>query len=200
MNAVNFVAQRVQAALAETEGIWTLFTSARNRYGFKVDPLGMEISGYKANPVVFFNHDTEALPIGNIIPSSLTATENAMTARIAFYEGTELGRNVKQAIDANVLRAGSIGFLIKQWEYTDPNADPDEPYVGQDVTITKSELLEYSIVGTPADPMAVVHQSLSKTLAIPTRPALIAPEPRGDNVIDLAQAIAEWTSENTGGN
>jgi HK97 family phage prohead protease len=119
-------------------------TSAKDRQGEIVVSTGMDVGNYMKNPIVLFAHDYASPPVARAI--SLTTSEAGITARFVFPEkGVSVRADEIHALwDAHFLNAVSIGFLPQEWaqDATDP-------------TITKAELLEFSIVPVPANQEAL---------------------------------------------
>lgn len=119
-------------------------TSAKDRQGEIVVSTGMDVGNYMRNPVVLFAHDYASPPVARAI--SLTTSPEGITARFVFPEKGVSARadEIHALWDAHFLNAVSIGFLPQ--EYAQDAADP---------TITKAELLEFSLVPVPANQEAL---------------------------------------------
>lgn len=104
----------------------------------------MDVTQYMRNPVVLFGHDYASPPVARTV--SLTTSESGITARFIFPERGISARadEIHALWDAQFLSAVSVGFIPLEWaqDATDP-------------TITKSELLEFSIVPVPANQEAL---------------------------------------------
>ena len=119
-------------------------TSAKDRQGEIVVSTGMDVGNYMKNPIVLFAHDYAQPPVAKAV--SLTTSPEGITARFVFPEkGVSVRADEIHALwDAHFLNAVSIGFIPQEW------ADgADNP------TITKAELLEFSIVPVPANQEAL---------------------------------------------
>ena len=127
----------------------TIFANKASRDGMVVEPSGMDFSGYGKNPVVLYAHDltgrTQAagLPIGRTRRLVRTA-EGRVRAEFEFLPGDAFADRVRNAWRRGFLRGASMGW----------RAIESRPS-GGGVVITKSELLEWSIVAVPADPDAL---------------------------------------------
>ena len=119
-------------------------TSAKDRQGEVVISTGLDVGNYMRNPIVLFAHDYSAPPVAKAL--SITTSTEGVTARFVFPEkGVSTRADEIHALwDAHFLNAVSIGFIPQEW------ADgADNP------TITKAELLEFSIVPVPANQEAL---------------------------------------------
>ena len=146
-------------------------TSQLARDGHIVDMEGMDLSNYRKNPVVHWQHDP-FMVVG--ISPALDVIGHVLYSLVEFAPAgvSPVADQVCSLVKAGVIRACSIGFEPRESK----PLDPSRPRGGQH--ITKSELLEISFVGVPADPGAlVVARSMSQTRA-PEFFAGLAPVPR----------------------
>lgn len=127
----------------------TIFANGASRDGVVIDPAGMDFSGYGKNPVVLYAHDltgrtqSAGLPIGRTRRLVRTA-DGRLRADFEFLPGDAFADRVRNAWRRGFLRGASIGWRIIESRPSNGN-----------VVVTKSELLEWSIVAVPADPDAV---------------------------------------------
>lgn len=119
-------------------------TATKDRQGEVVLSTGMDTTQYMSNPVVLFGHDYSSPPVARAL--SLTTALEGITARFVFPERgvSPKADEIHSLWDAHFLSAVSIGFIPLEW--AKDTADP---------TITKAELLEFSIVPVPANPEAL---------------------------------------------
>lgn len=120
------------------------------RDGNVVDPRGLSVRLYRANPIVLFSHDPDS-PVGTTTAIGLDGEGN-LAARILFApEGASpLADQICSLTRAGVLAGVSIGFEVDESEPLDPR----HPRGGQ--LVTKSSLLEISVCSVPADAYALV--------------------------------------------
>lgn len=120
-------------------------TADQDRQGEIVSQEGWDLSHYKNNPVVLWGHNYTGLPIG--VTDSIEIKDGKLVAigRFAPESANPFAQQVRRLYDAKILRTTSVGFIAKEMEGN---------------TITKAELLEFSFVPVPANPMAL---SLMKT-------------------------------------
>ncbi|MDX1903794.1 MAG: HK97 family phage prohead protease [Thermonemataceae bacterium] len=132
-----------------------------NRQGTRVLTKGVSLENFKKNPVMFYNHDRERV-IGRWENIRKTA-EGTVLATPVFDVGDDFAKEIKRKYEEGFLKAASIGILV-----TAVSNDPDLMLNGQSwATITKSELLEASIVDIPANANAVkLHFESQQELAL----------------------------------
>jgi HK97 family phage prohead protease len=120
-------------------------TADKDRQGEIVNQEGWDLTHYKNNPVVLWGHNYTGLPIG--VTDSIELKDGKLVAkgRFAPESANPFAQQVRRLYDAKILRTTSVGFIAKEMEGN---------------MITKAELLEFSFVPVPANPMAL---SLMKT-------------------------------------
>ena len=144
----------------------TIFANKASRDGVAVEPAGMDFSGYGKNPVVLYAHDltgrtqSAGLPIGRTRRLIRTA-EGHVRADFEFLPGDPFADRVRNAWRRGFLRGASMGW----------RAIESRPS-GAGLVITKSELLEWSIVAVPADPDALrdAHGRVMRSLLDSNKP------------------------------
>jgi HK97 family phage prohead protease len=111
-----------------------------------VDVAGIDLAGYRRNPVVLWNHQPDA-PVGRVAP--ITRNGSGLEGTITFApEGvSDTADQVYGLVKSGVVNSVSIGF--EPGETTRPDRDGTR-------TIRNCELLEVSFVSLPADTGAVV--------------------------------------------
>ena len=123
-----------------------------------VEPSAFEssIATFMRFPVLHLNHDMRdgRAPIGKVMQYLIDETGLLVEAQIV---NTAAGREVKALIEAGILKAFSIGFNIKRMEFGNKES-PNR--------ITDVELIEISIVSSPANTEAVIEQATSKGITI----------------------------------
>lgn len=119
-----------------------------NSKGYKIDLTGVDLSRFNLNPVMLYNHNDDRV-IGRW--ENLSITDNRLEADPVFDEADEVGAEIKRKYDNDFLRASSIGLIVY-----------DAAYINDELTVTKSELVEASIVSIPADAGAVVLYNENK--------------------------------------
>ena len=136
--------KEVQEAIAETKAAKdtgtfevVISTADRDRQGDIIMQDGWVLDNYLKNPVVLFGHDYWSLPIG--ICDSISVVDGKLVAKGRFA-GHDFAQNVRQLYDAGMLKATSVGFI---------------PLETEGNVILRAELLEFSFVPVPANPMAL---------------------------------------------
>lgn len=124
-----------------------------DRDGEVVVPSGMRRRGH-SGMTVFYNHDTK-LPIGSC--QWVKASAGRLLAKHRFTDRTELGRDMFALVQDGVLRSYSIGFLPMSAGTAPTDAELREHpgWKGARRVFRDFDLLEYSLVGVPANPDAV---------------------------------------------
>lgn len=112
-------------------------TESVDRMGEVIKADGWELENYMKNPVVLWGHDHYTLPIG--VATSIEKVDNTLVAKGKFAP-SEFAQQIRKLYDAGIVRATSVGFIEKE---------------RQGNLITKAELLEFSFVSVPANPMCL---------------------------------------------
>lgn len=141
--------------IASTDGVFTfvITTNAMDRSLDIVDPNGLDIANYLNNPVVLKIHDDKSWPIGKC--TGLTRTEDGWLASVEFVPSDypvvgQDGEFCRRALVDGFISAVSIGFRALDYTINDAGG----------MTITESELLEFSIVPIPCNPEALLVPSI----------------------------------------
>jgi HK97 family phage prohead protease len=127
-------------------------TNKRARDGHILATENLDYENFMRTGAVLFDHDSK-IPVA--VPVSAELKPNGdleIEIEWAPDDISEDVRKVKGLVKNGILRAGSVGFDVLDSEPLDPKRPRDGS------RITRSELLELSIVAVPADPGAVVTQ------------------------------------------
>jgi HK97 family phage prohead protease len=127
-----------------------------DRYGDVIEPAGWLLDQFQRNPIALFNHNANA-PVGHWRNVRIDGDRLIGDFEPAPAGTTLIADDVRRLIDANILRATSVGFLGVKSE----PIDPKRPYDG--TRYTQQELLETSIVSVPANPAAL---QIAKSLGV----------------------------------
>ena len=113
-----------------------------NSYGFRTDVNGIDLSRFKKNPVMLYNHD----PLKVIGRWDNISIENAqLTATPVFDTEDPFAAEIARKVEEGFIKGCSMGMVIKSMTKTK----------GIDIA-SESVLLEASIVSIPADENALV--------------------------------------------
>lgn len=138
-----------------------------NTYGYIVKTDGIDMTAFERNPVMLYMHERKTV-VGRW--ENIRKDGKRLLADAVFDESTELGRTVKQQVENGFLRSASIGVDIVE-----------EKTINGVKTVTKSVLIEVSIVDIPANKNALkLYRKGNRQ-----RLALVLP----DKVEDLRTAI-----------
>lgn len=124
---------------------FVISTESEDRHGTVIDPAGIDVEAFAANPVVLLNHDHNFV-IGRGIGKP-EVKGGRLIAQMEFDEGDPTADMIKGKVERGFMNATSIGFMVKEWTFDEEN----------DVfKIVKSELVEFSIVSVPSNRDALV--------------------------------------------
>lgn len=149
-----------------------------DRYDDIVKPSAFQgaMVGYMKNPVVLLQHNAEK-PIGQVISYQILSTGLEVTAEIS----NDI-ENTFQLIQDKILRGFSIGFIAKSWNMTETN--------GREIReITDVDLIEISVVSTPANPGSLF------TLAKSVREFFLTKDKESKDVEIIAETPEEVIEE-----
>ena len=121
-------------------------TDSADRYNDIVEQ-NWSLDAYKRNPIVLFNHNQQALPIGR---GDVRVENNQLMIDVEFDMEDATAAEIARKTKSGFLNAVSVGF--QPLEFVPRNELPAEhKYAGKTGNLyTKSELLEVSIVTVPA--------------------------------------------------
>lgn len=124
---------------------FVISTESIDRHGtvFKMD--GWDLSHYRKNPIVAYNHDTSGSNPDSIIGTSKVFKEdNKLIGRVTFeQEGDNpIADKVWNKINKGIIRMASVGAIPHEYRFG--NVDKGED--SGTIYFTRQELLEWSIV------------------------------------------------------
>jgi HK97 family phage prohead protease len=131
--------------LADDEVAGIAISGGVKRDGDEWVPSGIDLTNYRANPIVLRNHDPD-LVVGTAVAIGLV-NANEIGVRIKFAPPgvSDVADETRGLVKAGVLRGISAGINPIELE----PLDPKQPYGA--VRLVKAELLEVSFVPIPAD-------------------------------------------------
>lgn len=157
------------------------------RDGHVLVPAGMDLSAYRRNPIVLWQHDP-TMPVATC--TAIAVDGGDLVARIQFAPAgaSQISDQACALTKSGIVRGISVGFDPQDLEPLDPR----NPRGGQ--RITRSELLEISIVSVPADTGAgITARGMPSDVAI-ARMRKISPVP----VAAMQRAGARVTARRDG--
>ena len=124
-------------------------TSALARDGHVLDPSGCDLTNYRANPVVLWQHNPDQ-PVGRA--ADLVVEGDRIRARITFAPSGVSAKadEVRGLVKSGIVSGISVGFDVLD----SVPLDPKKPRGGQ--RFTRWELLECSFCSVPVDTGATV--------------------------------------------
>lgn len=125
-------------------------TGTLNRNGQKVIQAGGDLSEYRKNPIVLFNHDSSEPAIGRSLGQDFERKLDRWVAETEFAP-TEFGRELWALYSGGFMNSWSIGFKPT----VDPEYERDKDGELSAIVFPKWALWEYSAVPMPANPDAV---------------------------------------------
>jgi HK97 family phage prohead protease len=111
------------------------------------------LDNFKRNPVVMAFHDYNRPPIGKAI--SVEEDDKGLLATTQFAD-TPDGEMMFKLFKGGFLSAFSVGFAPKKWIMEPIDAER------KGITYQEAELLEYSAVGIPANPGALIGREIGE--------------------------------------
>lgn len=135
---------------------------------------GIDLEGFRKNPVVLFLHDPAAL-IGKAASVKVRRRDgrNEMIGKVIFAE-TELAEEVFQLVKGDFIRGASLALnnrTLKIRAVTPGDVRKQPELADADRIIEEGELIEFSIVTIPANQDALAS-AVSKGIVNHTRPFL----------------------------
>lgn len=141
--------------VSHEEGMtFVLSDASPDRMGDVIEADGWELGNFKKNPVALFNHNPN-FPIGKWINLRTENGELRGDLKPAPLGTSDRIDEIRRLIDADILRAVSVGFLPIAAEPLTKN--------GSGKRFRKTELVEASLVSIPANPNAL---AIAKSLKI----------------------------------
>jgi HK97 family phage prohead protease len=140
-----------------TEGAGMTFVlsdATPDRMGDIISADGWDLKNFSKNPVALFNHNAN-FPIGKWINLRVEKGELRGELKLAPAGTSDRIDEIRRLVDADILRAVSVGFLPRKSEPITKNGDG--------FRFLETELVETSLVSIPANPNAL---AVAKSLHI----------------------------------
>lgn len=129
---------------------FVLHDESVNTYGFRMLTSGANLEEFIKNPVMLFNHDSWALPIGYWENIRIEGTQ--ILADAVFDLNDPRGKEIADKVEGGFIRMASIGA----WEPEEVSDAPELMYPGQrGNTVTRWTVREASIVAIGANHNAI---------------------------------------------
>jgi hypothetical protein len=121
-----------------------------NSYGFRIITEGIDIGDFLENPIMLYEHNTEAPPIG--IWANLVKANGEMTAEPIFDEQDEDAVKIMNKCKKGIIKMSSIGVIPLAWSEA-----PEDMIEHQEMpTLLKCKLKEISLTPFGAVKTAVM--------------------------------------------
>lgn len=137
-----------------TETEFVISTSKVDRHGTVISGTGWDLSNFRANPIMAFQHNTSSTDPDDIIGTWDIRVEGGQLIGKPIYEPEELNPKadkIRRKVEHGTLRAVSVGFIPREWHWGDEKKGESRDVLYLD----KNELLEVSIVAVPSNPDAL---------------------------------------------
>lgn len=117
---------------------------------------GWNLKNYKKNPVVQWAHDYYSPPIAKAVKVYAEDGKLKSLAEFTPQDMNPFGYMIYQMLKNKFLNATSVGFKAIDYEFVE-ESDNSGNCTRRGINYKKQELLEYSVVPIPANPMALVE-------------------------------------------
>lgn len=136
--------QKLKGYLKKEKGVISGIASTEtpDRDGETIKQDGWDMDNFKKNPVIMASHKYSEFPIGKV--TDLAVSQGKLKFNMILSKATQPARDAAALIKEGILNAFSVGFIPRTRDEKDSKV------------ITKSELLEISLVSVPANPQAVI--------------------------------------------
>ncbi len=129
---------------------FVLHDSSVNTYGFRMMTEGCDLSEFRKNPIMLFNHNDWEMPIGRW--DNIRVEGDRILADADFDLEDERGREIARKVESGYLSACSVGAWVSE-----TSSDPALMLEGQSgATVTSWTLREASICNIGANHNALV--------------------------------------------
>lgn len=129
---------------------FVLHDSSVNTYGFRMMTEGCDLSEFRKNPIMLFNHNDWEMPIGRW--DNVRVEGDRILADADFDLEDERGREIARKVESGYLSACSVGAWVSE-----TSSDPALTLEGQSgATVTSWTLREASICNIGANHNALV--------------------------------------------
>lgn len=155
------ISPEIRAINAENRTIdFVISTESVDSYRTVWKIEGWDLSAYRSNPVVAYNHHALGPDPDAIIGTSEVRVEGSeLVATLTLEEGNPIADKVLRKLQNGTLRGASIGAIPMEarWGKRSDGEDPEVLY------FTKQRLLEWSVVSIPSNPDALKRSAGEET-------------------------------------
>jgi HK97 family phage prohead protease len=130
-----------------------------DRVGDTINPHGWQLSGFRANPVCLWAHDSSSPPIGRVLRTYISAERLMGQVQFASGDIYPFADQVYRLVKNGFINSVSVGFQPIEWRFSD---DDDRQF---GIDFIRQELLEISVVPVPANQNALIEAAV-KSLAV----------------------------------
>lgn len=162
----------LEVSAGERSVVARINTAAVDRYKTVIDPAGVNLKSYEANPVVLWNHGegNDGKPVGRNAWIRHSKSDKALLAKTLFFDD-EFSDGIFRLYQAGGLRAFSVNIVPDMARCSSPTADEirKRPELAECYLMFRSsDLAEYSAVSVPGNPEALT-MAVSRGLMLPDR-------------------------------
>lgn len=170
---------RYSNAKGDWEGLFEAIVStpAIDAHGTSIDPAGIDLGRFRKNPVLMWSHSADRMPVGRCVSIALKGKALVASCQLDMDEtsGPEdsLARQIFWKIKRGFVRAMSIGFFPREVRFEERD--------GVEIAvISRSELLEVSIVAAGSNPDALIDTESTRSIGGGAGFARVDPEEQRD--------------------
>ncbi|MCL1821936.1 MAG: HK97 family phage prohead protease [Prolixibacteraceae bacterium] len=161
---------------------FTISDESVNRYGYRILTEGIDTSKFEANPVGYFNHNTAVPAIGKWL--KLWKDDGQLKGTFEFDGKDEFSMTLYHKYKNDYMRAVSLHVLPVEESDDEKLLLPGQRYA----TVTKSQLLEVSLVTLPGNANAV---KLSSAAGNDYKPKLILKMDKDEKTVEQLKSELE---------
>lgn len=169
---------------------FTVSTEDRDRHGDVVVADGWRLANFKKNPVMLWAHDYSRPPIGKAVDIGVEGGKLKAIVEFVPAHIDPFAEQIRQLYLGRFMRTTSVGFIPYK---ADPLTDDDKkqrPESGYGRRLS-GELLEFSAVPVPSNPMALQNgymAALAKSFE--ARPSgVLVPKAEGQGALDKRLSV-----------
>lgn len=139
-------------------------TGDLDRYATVIDPKGIDLRAYTANPVVLWEHGKDvrgSLPVGRNLWIRVDRSGNGRLIAKTQFRDDEFSRNLHECYEGGWLRGWSVSILPNEYGAPTPEQIRARPELKNcEIYYNRSELCEYSATAVPGNASALSDDEL----------------------------------------